>query len=587
MYFTDSKTKKPKPVLKRTETYEDRCRLLIGMPENPTAPTTTRQRSEDNLTTPKKPLKGVHPVVDDTDTTRTSSFTKATSDITFDKKTLRTAQVTVDKDTNKKPIYKTELKRTISPVDEANDEKNVTHKTETTRIVNIEDDKTFSSDTLSFSLKKVKPSDTPQRDHSPQTDKPRFTSHETETVTVTRTNDKPIHDVKRPAGRRTTDYTSTTEDEEYSSTIKSRTEKRTSTTETDKHRQVPKSGPTKPSDMVDKHERPTYKTTETVEINQKTVDDVNKRPTNKKPLKKGPRFDTDTDEEEVITTEHDETEQVERRTSSYADDTISSTLKKTDATFEYHSDSVSHQYPDQPGARKPSNTQRPEDEFITNEKIHSTNTTSDSVTKIRSTESQPRDKSPYTGSRPSDERFTKYETETVKITRTSNDDTDQKVTGKTPLKKGPKLDTDTEEDVVTEHEESSERRTSSYYDDTISSTLKKVDTTFEYNPEKPEYGPEDDFISKERMHSVTTETDSRPSNHPSFYTTTQPRDKSPYTGSKTGSDKFTKYETETVKITRTVEDQKDQKPTGKKPVLKKGEQNYILMGKLKFCIVDR
>lgn len=589
LQFIDSKTKKTKPVLKRTETYDDRCRLLIGIPEKPVAPT-TRQRSEDNLT-PRKPLKSVHPVVDDDiDTTRKSSFTKATSDITFDKKTLRTAQVTIDKDSPKKPTYKTELKRTISPVDEATDEINLTtNKTETTKIINVEDDKTFTSDTVSFSLKKVKPSDLPQRDHSPQktTDKSRFTSHETETVKVTKTDEKPVHDKKRPVGRRTAEYTSTTEDEEYSSTIKTRSEKRTSTNANEKS--SGKSGPKRPSDTPDKKDKSIYRTTETVEITQTTVDDGNKRPGSKKPLKKGPKLDTDTDDEEIVT-EQEETEGFERRTSSYTDDTISSTLKKTDATFEYHPDSVSHHYPSQDQAsKKPYNTQKPVDDFITNEKLHSSTVTSDTITKTRPYDSQPRDKSPYTGSKATDERFTKYGTETVKITRTLDDETDQKLVGKKSLKKGPKLDTDTEEETITEHDETIERRTSTYTDDTISSILKKVDTTFEYNPskdgpetigtevpvQKPEdrQKPTDDFISKERMHSstVTTETDTtlKSSDRPTSYPT-KPRDKSPYTGSKSGSDKFTKYETETVKITRAVDDLNDQRPVGKKPVLQKG-----------------
>ncbi|XP_063701977.1 titin homolog isoform X2 [Culicoides brevitarsis] len=490
---TDNKTRKTKPVLKRTETYEDRCRLLIGMPEKPQSPTTPRQRSEDNLNSPIKPTKGVRPVIDDdSDTTRRSSFTKTTSDMTFDKKTLRTAQMTVDKNT--KGTHKTEIKRTISPVDE--DEVTTTKVT-----TKIED------------TKKTKPAD----------QKPsKFTTHETETVKITRTGDRP--DNKRPATRRTvTDYASTTEDEEYSSTIKSRTEKRTSV-------EQPRGGkPVKPTDHT------TTKVTETVVITQTTDD---KR--GKKPLQKGPKLVTETDEEEIVTTENEET--IERRTSSYADDTISSTLKKTDTVFEYHPDA-----PSQDGPKKP---QRTSDDFITNEKIHST--TSDSKT-TRITESQPRDKSPYTGSKPSDSgRFTRYETETVKITRTTDDETtDQKVPSKkTPLKKGPKMETDTEEEVVTtENEETIERRTSSYTDDTISSTLKKVDATF------------DEFYAKERIHSSTNEVDAKPTDHPSFIPA-QPRDKSPYTG----SDKFTKFETETVKITRTSEDVDQKVP--KKPVKK-------------------
>uniref|UniRef100_A0A336JX32 CSON009985 protein n=1 Tax=Culicoides sonorensis TaxID=179676 RepID=A0A336JX32_CULSO len=516
---TDNKVTKSKPVLKRTETYEDRCKFLIGIPDKPTTPT-NRQRSEDNLT-PRKPNKSV---TDDIDTKQktVNQFTKTTSDITFDKKTLRTAQVNVDKSSPKKPTYKTELKRTISPVDETSDEtKNTTHRTEITKIVNVEDDKKFTSDTVSSTLKKVRPSDSVPRDQSPA-NATTFTTNETETITITRTDNKPVKEPKKPSqdtrktvNRRFDEYTSTTEDEEYSNTTKIRNETRSSSIKDSNYDKVTSKTP----DSNKPQNRGTYKVTETVEITNTVIDDKNKTPTTKKPLKKGSNLVTDSDDEDVRETK-------ERQTSSFTDETISSTLKKTDTAFDYQTSK--DELFNQPSARKPQDKQKPSNDFINNERIHSTTTTSETVTNKLDSNfiSKPKDKKPYDcndqlpSSKTRNDKFTKYETETVQITRSVNDQPDQRPSGKKPvLKKGPKLDTDTDE-----YEESIERRTSSYADDTISSTLKKVDTTFEYNPSNDQNKPEnepwhsassnephpsdklkhDEFVKNEQTHTNNT-----------------------------------------------------------------------------------
>lgn len=433
------------------------------------------------------------------DTQRKFSSTKTISDTNVDKKTSIVID-TLDhsqKKSNNDTMYKTEVQHMINA-----------------------DDKTYTNDTVSFKLKKVEPV---LKNESLTTNRPdtRFTSFETETVMITRTNDMPNekhHSKDKHPDSTEDDFLNT--ERHHSSTIMS------DTVSSSLKKVRPENVPDKPREKSPApHPSDQFKTvTDTIKITlEPKVDETasGKRPP-KKTLKKSSRLDIDVDEEDAIVTETEE-HVTERKTSSYQDDTISFLLKKVSPsdhpTEEYHSD----------------------DDNITTSNIN---------LKKAGSDAHPLNKSPVPNRKTSSDHFTSFETETVKITRSKDDDIVRPM--KKPLKKDKEID---EEFIESEKQttETFDRRTSTYTDDTISSTLKKVCTVNDDGFEQHDvHRTEDDFTTQEKIHSSSVLNDTVSSSlkkinldeHPENRTQDQP-------------ERFTKYETEIVKNTRTVDDNFD------------------------------
>lgn len=220
IYFVT--VRKQKPVLKRTETYEDRCRLLIGLTDTP----------DDGKAIPNSSKRKTSQTTENqTSTSKVSSFNKTTSDLTFDKKSIQTAQ----KDTGTSKVSGPSTNQT----------KNRPRGTDTEEEVIVTDDETierrnagYMSDTVSSSVKKVHQIDQHEEKTSlqrsvdtgkirdnlapagkPSTTSDRFTSFENDVVKVTRSADHPKKSkTDCPRGIDTEEEVVITEDKDHQNT---------------------------------------------------------------------------------------------------------------------------------------------------------------------------------------------------------------------------------------------------------------------------------------------------------------------------------------------------------------------------------